>query len=560
MLRINPTRLRWRLCSLFTAATVAFTPASPALASQAMEQLFGILKAKGSISPAEYDLLVAAMKADEAKASTSPPVTQPPASAPTPGSSTPAVAAAPNTAALEARLAAQENRIKQLESALNGTKSKVEQIAAKASEPETKGLAGKVEKLEDILMGTRGQVEELSRITDNTSPSTLNKAELDDLLADKWYERMKLRGYAQFRYHGVLDEEGGTLNVPNDALANDLQTFGLRRGRMVFSGDVTNHLYMYLQADYFGNLSGTNALQARDYYADVSLDSAREFRIRLGQSKVPYGWSNMQSSQNRLALERPDALNSAVEGERDIGAYLMWAPYEVRNRFKDLVKMGLRGSGDYGVVALGAYSGNGLNRGDNNGQPHYIARLAYPFEFPNGQFFELGVQGYTGNFLPSTLKFSDAAAPTVDPKGVRDQRVGVSAILYPQPFGIEAEWNWGRGPALSDDLKTITSESLSGGYIQASYRHIFADQQELIPFIRWQHYDGGRKFATNAPRNQVDELGIGLRYIPYPELELTLMYTHGNRINTSSSDKVSAADHYPDVKASYIGIQAQINF
>jgi uncharacterized coiled-coil protein SlyX len=560
MLRINPTRLRWRLCSLFTAATVALTPASPALASQAMEQLFGILKAKGSISPAEYDLLVAAMKADEAKASTSTPTATPLASAPTPGSSTPAVAAAPSTAALEARLAAQENRIKQLESALNGTKSKVEQIAAKTTEPETKGLAGKVEKLEDILMGTKGQVEELSRITDNTSPSTLNNAELDDLLADKWYERMKLRGYAQFRYHGVLDEEGGSLNVPNDALANDLQTFGLRRGRMVFSGDVTNHLYMYLQADYFGNLSGTNALQARDYYADVSLDSAREFRIRLGQSKVPYGWSNLQSSQNRLALERADALNSAVEGERDIGAYLMWAPYEIRNRFKDLVKMGLRGSGDYGVVALGAYSGNGLNRSDNNGQPHYIARLAYPFEFPNGQFFELGVQGYTGNFLPSTQKFSDAAAPTVDPKGVRDQRVGVSAILYPQPFGIEAEWNWGRGPALSDDLKTITSESLSGGYIQASYRHIFADQQELIPFIRWQHYDGGRKFATNAPRNEVDELGIGLRYIPYPELELTLMYTHGNRINTSSSDKVSAADHYPDVKASYIGIQAQINF
>lgn len=560
MLRINPTRLRWRLCSLFTAATVALTPASPALASQAMEQLFGILKAKGSISPAEYDLLVAAMKADEAKAPTSTPTATPPAAAPSPGSSTQTVAAAPNTAALEAKLAAQENRIKQLESALNGTESKVEQIAANATEPESKGLAGKVEKLEDILMGTKGQVEELSRITDNTSPSTLNKAELDDLLADKWYERMKMRGYAQFRYQGILDEQGGTLNVPNDALANDVQTFGLRRGRLVFSGDLTNHLYMYLQADYYGSLSGTNVLQARDYYADVSLDSAREYRVRLGMSKVPYGWSNMQSSQNRLALERADAMNSAVEGERDFGAYFMWAPYEIRNRFKDIVKMGLRGTGDYGVVALGAYSGNGLNRSDNNGQLHYIARLAYPFEFPNGQFFELGVQGYTGNFLPTTQKFNNAPAPTVAGNGVRDQRVGISAILYPQPFGLETEWNWGRGPMLSKDLKTITSESLSGGYIQASYRHIFANQQELIPFVRWQHYDGGRKFATNAPGNQVDELGIGIRYIPYPELELTLMYTHGDRTNTTSSDKVNAADHYQNIKANYIGIQAQINF
>jgi|JI6StandDraft_1071083.scaffolds.fasta_scaffold00721_3 hypothetical protein len=550
MLHINPTRTRWRLLSLFTAATVALTPASPILASQAMEQLFSIMKAKGSITQAEHDMLLAAMRADEAKAA-----------AVTPASvAAPVVSAAPDgsNAALEKRLAAQDARIKQLESALNGTKSKVEQIAANTKPAD--GIAGKVEKLEDILMGTKGQVEELSRITDNTSPSTMNKAELDELLADKWYERMKLRGYAQFRYESVLDEENGTLNVPNDALANDLQTFGLRRGRMVFSGDVTNHLYMYVQADYFANLSGTSALQARDYYADVSLDSAREFRVRFGQSKVPYGWSNMQSSQNRLALERPDAINSAVEGERDIGAYLMWAPYEIRNRFKDIVKMGLRGSGDYGLVAIGAYSGNGLNRADNNGQPHYLARVTYPFEFPNGQFFEIGAQAYTGKFLSSTQKFSDAAAPTIAEKGVRDQRVGISAILYPQPFGLEAEWNWGQGPVLSDDMKTITSGDLSGGYIQASYRHIFSDQQELIPFVRWQHYDGGRKFATNAPRNNVDELGVGLRYIPYPELELTLMYTHGSRTNTTSSTAAAAADHYKDVKADYIGLQAQINF
>lgn len=549
MLRINPTRTRWRLLSLFTAATVALTPASPLLASQAMEQLFSIMKTKGSITQAEHDMLIAAMRADEAKAATPAPAAAP----------APATASAPagSTVALEQRLAAQEARIKQLESALNGTKSKVDQIAASTKPAE--GIAGKVEKLEDILMGTKGQIEELSKITDNTSPSTMTKADLDELLADKWYERIKLRGYGQFRYESVLNQDG-TLNVPNDSFASDAQTLGLRRGRMVFSGDISHHLYMYLQADFFGNLSGTNAMQARDYYADISLDPAREFRVRLGQSKVPFGWSNLQSSQNRLALERPDALNSAVEGERDLGAYLMWAPYEIRNRFKDLVKMGLRGSGDYGLVAIGAYSGQGLNRADVNGQTHYVARVAYPFEFPNGQFFEVGLQGYTGKFVPTTSKIGPAAAPTFNPRGVDDQRVGISAILYPQPFGIEAEWNWGQGPVLSDDMKSITSGNLSGGYLQASYRHIFADQQELIPFVRWQHSTGGRKFATNAPNSDVDEIGVGLRYVPYPELELTLMYTHGSRTNTTTSTTAPAADHYKDVDADYIGLQAQINF
>lgn len=545
MLRINPTRTHWRLLSLFTAVTVALSPSMPLLASPAMEQLFGILKAKGSLTQAEYDLLVAAMKAEEQKTAPVPAATP----AATVTTSTPA-------ANLEQRLAAQDARIKELEAALNGTKSKVQQMAAtqdSALEKKIEAQASKVENLENVLMGTKGQVEELSKITDNTSPSTMSKADLDELLADKWYERMKLRGYLQLRGSVLMGDEADDLNVPNDSIANELATFGIRRGRLVYSGDVSNHLYLYMQADYFGNVNGTSGIQARDYYADISLDPAREWRVRLGQSKVPYGWSNLQSSQNRLAIERPDAINGAVEGERDIGAYLMWAPYEIRNRFKDLVKMGLRGSGDYGMFAIGAYSGNGLNRADNNGQTHYVARFSYPFEFDNGQFLELGIQGYGGRFLPNVAEINGVKPTIGDERGLRDERVGITAILYPQPFGIEAEWNWGRGPVLSKDMSMITSESLSGGYIQASYRHIFEDQQELIPFVRWQHFNGGRKFADNAPRNEVDELAVGLRYIPYPELELSLMYTHGDRSNT----KVAPFDQ---VKSRYLSIQAQINF
>ena len=512
-------------------------------ASEALEQLFGILQKKGSITQAEHDLLVAAMRADEAKAGKA---------APAPAAAVAATAPAPATAVqasakLEQTVAAQAKRIEQLEA------------KAKAASVDP-ALPQKVEKLESLVMGTKGQVEELSRITDNTSPSTMDKAQLDELLADKWYERLKLRGYLQVRGHSVMRNDGAELNVPNDALANDLASVGVRRGRLVYSGDMTNHVYLYTQLDFFGSASPATSqvLSARDYYADISLDSGREYRVRLGQSKVPFGWVNMQSSQNRLAFERPDALNGAVEGERDLGAFFYWAPHDVRNRFKDLVKMGLRGSGDYGVLALGAYSGNGLNKADNNGSAHYVARLAYPFEFENGQFFEVGIQGYNGKFLPSSSKIRvDGSDVTPDlqggARGLRDARWGMTAILYPQPFGLEAEWNWGRGPVLSEDLRTITSGGLSGGYVQASYRHIFEDQQELIPFVRYQTFDGGRKFAANAPRNQVNEWAVGLRYIPYSELELSLLYSTGSRTNTSSAP-------YTQSQVDYVGLQAQINF
>ena len=46
-----------------------------------------------------------------------------------------------------------------------------------------------------------------------------------------------------------------------------------------------------------------------------------------------------------------------------------------------------------------------------------------------------------------------------------------------------------------------------------------------------------------------------MEFIPYPELEVTLMYSHGSRTNTTD-----VAGRYREVNADYLGIQAQINF
>jgi hypothetical protein len=244
-----------------------------------------------------------------------------------------------------------------------------------------------------------------------------------------------------------------------------------------------------------------------------------------------------------------------------MGAYLIWAPYVIRERFKNLVKMGLRGTGDYGVLNVGVYNGTGINNDDNNGKMHAIVHAAYPFEFDNGQFFEIGSSFYTGKVRPNVAAIPSmgigAAGPSVPTSGVLDQRLAVNAILYPQPFGIEAEWTWGTGPQLDQASRAITSQSLEGGYLQACYRHVFPNQAELIPFVRWQTFNGGRKFATNAPANRVDEIAFGMRYVPYPEFEMTLMYSNGTRTNTTDNTATGA---YRDANVSYLGIQAQINF
>ena len=117
---------------------------------------------------------------------------------------------------------------------------------------------------------------------------------------------------------------------------------------------------------------------------------------------------------------------------------------------------GLKGSGDYGVVSVGAYSGQGLNRPDQNGDVHVFGRVSYPFKLASGQFVELGVQGYRGRFVAPTQAIAVGGAsitPAQDADGVVDERVAFTAIWYPQPIGVEAEWTVGRGPALSDDLR-----------------------------------------------------------------------------------------------------------
>lgn len=377
-------------------------------------------------------------------------------------------------------------------------------------------------------------------------------------LAGKWYEKIGFRGYSQLRYSDVLSQAGLPVEVPADKSVNPNESFILRRGRVVFSGDATERLNLYAQMDFNGSTGAADySLQMRDLYADVALDRQKAWRIRLGQSKVPFGFVNMQSSQNRAPLERPDALNTAVEGERDLGASLLWASPEARKRFRDLTGLGLKGSGDYGVVAVGVYGGQGLNRSDQNHQVHVFGRVQYPFKLANGHYFELGVQGYRGRFVSPTQAITTGGAtftPTQRAGGELDERVAGTFVWYPQPIGLEAEWNVGRTPALSADLRTIGNDTLHGGYVQVHYR-----QRNGIgtwfPFARWNYYDGARKFARNAPRETVNEIDFGLEFARWAEVELTGMYSH-----TFTRTRTGSFPYGNATKGNRVGVQVQWNY
>jgi hypothetical protein len=372
-----------------------------------------------------------------------------------------------------------------------------------------------------------------------------------------WYEKLSIDGYTQVRHTEQMNDAAYlTGGLPADRSVDPNQSLIIRRGRFKLAGDF-GRVYLYTQWDVAASVdSGTSrnfGLQTRDIYADIALDEAKEHRIRIGVSKVPYGFVNLQSSQNRLQMERPEALNSAVEGERDQGIYYMYANTEDRALFKSLVKDGLKGSGDYGVFTAGFYSGAGLNKADNNGEVHSVVRLSKPWVSASGQTYEAGIGAYAGRFkvttdlttgsgLPGGVSKTtlDANINAVDRRdlsdGFVDRRASAHFIMYPQPWGIEAEWTTGQGPQLTDDRTSVTSQSLQGGYIMVNYRHKYGEQSELIPYVRWNYFDGARKFATNAPKMVVNELDIGFEWQWRKEVELQLQYTLADeRSNTSTA-------------------------
>ena len=450
---------------------------------------------------------------------------------------------------------------------------------------------------------------------------------------------VKFRGYVQVRNTTMLGGDEG-VNLWSDRSVGDDKSLGdadknflIRRARIIVFGDYGDHLSYYIQPDFASSIGGTsnsnasgagNFAQLRDAYGDIYVDKERVHRVRVGQSKVPYGFENLQSSSNRLALDRVDALNSAVRDERDLGAFYYYTPKATQDLFEEINKAGLKHSGNYGMFALGAYNGQGANARDQNDNYHVVSRFTYPWKTTSGQIYEAGIQAYKGQYISTTGAYSrrnprtgalqstspgtvaTATAATInnagaivravsaatnltnsqtnglplanpnvaDPNrnGIDDERVGISFMMYPQPFGLQAEWNWGYTPGLDVASNSIQKKNLNGGYIQAMYKFdnvkFFDTNGTVIPFIKYQYFDGYNKAETNSPKNKVHDWELGVEWQIAPEVEIAAVYHMMNRSNLVTGNRTAlnrptnlpAREDYENFSADALRVQVQYNF
>lgn len=403
---------------------------------------------------------------------------------------------------------------------------------------------------------------EVIRLLDSINKTKLPETKSGVSGEDHWYDKISLRGYAQIRYNGLFstndkvscdqcDKSWGTTSTEPDAKANN--GLFIRRARLVFSGQVHPNVFFYFQPDFASSPSSgmNNFVQIRDIYFDVSFDSKREYRLRVGQSKIPYGFENMQSSSQRLTLDRSDGTNSAIANERDLGLFFYWAPEEIRERFDMLVKDGLKGSGDFGVFALGVYNGQIANKIDGNRDLNVVARATYPFVIGN-QIIEPGIQAYTGKWA-FTGEVSSGVTVNGDPKYVKDERIGATFVLYPKPFGIQTEYNIGTGPRYNPATNSIDVTDLNGGYVLLNYK-LDIKKQHIYPFAKFQYYDGGKKFEKDARSYVVRDYQIGLEWQPIKALELVAEYVIADRTFEDSAIPVNRQ------QGNLLRLQAQFNF
>jgi hypothetical protein len=182
--------------------------------------------------------------------------------------------------------------------------------------------------------------------------------------------------------------------------------------------------------------------------------------------------------------------------------------------------------------------------------------VSYPFQIGK-QYLEVGGGGYYGKFV---IKKDEGIQGATD---FHDARGHLAFVLYPQPFGIQAEYNMGIGPELSDIVTApsgsattysgeVREKFLYGGYVLLSYkieqRHLGA----IIPYVRGMTYNGGKKHETNAPSYKVREAEVGVEWHPIGAIEFVSAF--------AAAERTAATLPYGQERGVLGRFQLQINY
>ncbi len=252
-------------------------------------------------------------------------------------------------------------------------------------------------------------------------------------------QRHRLDGYLQLRYR---DEEAG-----------DASEFLVRRARINLRGPVSDRTAyrVELQLDARERNGGpTSKTQVRTASVDYQL---RGGRLRMGQTKVPWGYELLESSAGLWSGERSFLMDRLFPNQRDIGIH--WTAGAAPGAPE---------------LDFGIFNGTGINASDNNRRKNVMGRAKFP------------VRG--GSVALSAYVGKDGEGPAA----TRQDRYGLSANVGLGPARLIGECVTGRD----------RGRDIRGWYAQLG-APTRAGRPDLL-FAKYDAYDEDADLAGNLFR------------------------------------------------------------
>lgn len=362
----------------------------------------------------------------------------------------------------------------------------------------------------------------------------------------RWFERIRISGYTQFRYamngNPMMDIPLGDKN----ATANP-NSFYFKRIRMPIQGQISDRLAFYLQPAMEGTGFDTGtSFDLVDAFGDYFITENKQYRLRFGLHRAPNSFDTYRSSSQRQELDRAESIQSGQPGERDLGVSFMWTSRIAQQRFAQLATYH-NGPGDYGNIAIMVYNGQTRNKAELNANKHIGVHLGHPFELPNGRLVELGVNAYRGDFVVTGSGVGTAPGAgivSICPDAlhqygsnngktgcqVRDERVTAYFWTPTQPWGFLAEYTVGKGPQ-RDARGVIRESDLHGFYVQPYYTYRYSDAGMVTGYLRYNEYYGGIK-TINAVDGRSHTVNAGIVWEPDTHWRYVIEYMFKNGLNT----------------------------
>ena len=336
--------------------------------------------------------------------------------------------------------------------------------------------------------------------------------------AASWADKVKVSGYGQARWENYSDTGGVTSGSAN-SISNK---FYLRRLRPTIAAAVNDRTGVIFQFDTIESSSKAYDSNEKKYYnlADKAgqwklgliegflshkLTPDGNYTLYVGQREVPFGFDTPRSSSRILALERIEILRRMIPDEVDTGAWVQWSP-ECKRAMMNKMGADLLTEGDFGMVSVGVYDGQGRNQSAQTGSKHMSGRFNYPFMIGD-RYAEAGVSTFKGEFMNDI---------TNSKLITNDSLHGAHFVFPAQPFGVEIESYTGQ----------TGGADVNGWGAEAIYK----DRNKDYFFVRRDEYNGMQKQILSAPTlNNFRRNSFGIAREMNGGMRLTIEYDKADR-------------------------------